>query len=105
MKLKWQEIGNDFGIKAIINKANDESKLKRKAEVIECKTRNNQKPFLRKVKRDKILLEARNETKSFECEDSIVVKIEQKEKQLKEETKDGKFKGAITKATSVWTCV
>ena len=42
---------------------------------------------MRKVKREKILLEARNETKSFECEDSIVVKIEQKEKQLKKKQK------------------
>ena len=56
--------------------------------------------FLRKVKREKILLEVQNETKSFEHKDSIVVKIEQKEKQLKEETKDGNFKGVITKATS-----
>ena len=101
LKLKRQAIRNDFEIKTVVNKASDESKRKRKGEVIEHKTSKDKKPFLGNFKREKILLEVQNETKSFECKHAIAVKIEQKENQLEEETKDENFKGVIAKATCV----
>ena len=87
MKLERQAIRNDFKVRRVMEKAHEESKRKRNGVAIECKSSKNVKPVLRKIKREKILLEVQNETDQVECKDAITVKIEQKEKELLEESK------------------
>ena len=89
-----------MNVKAITDKVYEKSRRKRDGVPIEYKT-SSEPLTLKKIKRERVLLEVQNETSTFEYKDSVKVKIEQKEKEMEEEAKQQELQGVIVKATPI----
>ena len=70
-----------------MEKVNHNSRHKRDGKPIEYKVKS-EPTSLKKIKREKVIVEVRNETTSFDYKDMITVKIEQKEREIEEERKE-----------------
>ena len=92
---------NDMAITKISNKVNELSKRKKDGKVIEYKSTKLQKPIMKKIKREKIADEVRNENKTLEYKDPVIIKIEQKENELNDELKEQEQAGIIVKASHI----
>ena len=100
LKLKRQAIRNNLSVKSITEEVNNNSKRKRDGKPIEYKIKS-EPTTLKKVKREKIMVEVQNETTTFEYKDTITVKIEQKEREIEKATKEQELQGIIFKASPI----
>ena len=76
LKLKRQVMRNDMAITKISSKVSELSKCKKDGKVIEYKSTKLQKPVMKKIKREKIADEVRNENKMLEYKDPVIIEIE-----------------------------